>query len=86
MRRLDFDMESGDSPMSQKRSDKSSRIVRVDNIDYRITCPNYDNCSAPKYNNGVTKYLCSENNHSLCATVKRMIEHREGVFSGNVRK
>jgi hypothetical protein len=60
---------------------KNGRVVIIEGIAYRITCPKFKECKAPSYNNGFVKYLCS-GNHGECAAENPDIYVHEN-FAGN---
>jgi len=62
----------------------NGRMVFIDGIAYKITCPRFKQCYGPTYNNGFTKYLCSQGNHRECATENpEVCRHENYAKSGH---
>lgn len=62
----------------------NGRAVEIDGVFYRISCPRFDKCKAPTYNQGFIKYLCS-GNCGACATQNPDICKHENFASPGSR-
>ena len=57
-----------DTTHVQKANLHNGRVVIIEGVVYKISCPRFKECLGPTYNQGFTKYLCSEQHHELCST------------------
>ena len=46
----------------------NGRVVIIDGLAYKISCPRFKQCKGPTYNNGYIKHLCSFGNEKYCPT------------------
>jgi hypothetical protein len=52
----------------QEVSSLNGRVVIIDGLAYKISCPRFKGCLGPTYNQGFIKYLCSDEHQKFCAT------------------
>jgi hypothetical protein len=65
----------------------NGRLAIIDGVAYKISCPRFEECLGPTYNQGYIKYFCSEEHHQLCPTENPAVcEHENFASIGHTAK